>query len=83
MGKQPRMLAPAQAKVSMVGCHPKQPVAAVGYADGMLLLVRLDDGAEILVKRPGEAPVSAIAWDATGARLAFGTEAGEAGILAL
>lgn len=81
MGKQPRMLAPAQARVSGVACHPKQPIAAVGYADGMVLLVRLDDGAEILVKRPGESPVSAIGWDATGARLAFGTEGGEGSLL--
>jgi hypothetical protein len=49
----------------------------------MLLLVRLDDGAEILVRRPGGAPVSALGWDAAGARLAFGAEDGEGGILAL
>jgi len=83
MGKQPRMLAPSQARVNVVACHPKQAIAAVGYADGMLLLVRLDDGAEILVKRPGDAPVSALGWEASGAKLAFGTENGEAGILVL
>jgi WD40 repeat protein len=83
MGKQPRMLAPSQARVNVVACHPKQAIAAVGYADGMLLLVRLDDGAEILVKRPGESPISAIGWEAGGAKLAFGTEDGGAGILML
>jgi WD40 repeat protein len=82
MGKQPRLLAPSQARVAVVACHPKQDVAAIGYADGMLLLVRLDDGAEILVRRPG-APVSAVAWDAAGRRLAFGTEDGEAGVVDL
>jgi WD40 repeat protein len=83
MGKQPRMLAPAAARATAVACHPKQAIAAVGYNDGMLLMVRLDDGAEILVKRPGDSPVSALAWDGTGARLAFGTEDGNSGILAL
>jgi len=83
MGKQPRMLAPSQARVNAVACHPKQAIVAIGYADGMVLLVRLDDGAEILVRRPGGAPVSALGWEASGARLAFGGEDGEAGILAL
>jgi len=83
MGKQPRMLARSQARVNVVACHPKQAVAAAGYADGTVLLVRLDDGAEIMVKRPGASPVSALGWEATGARLAFGTEDGEAGVLVL
>ena len=50
MGKQPR-LAPAQARVAVVACHPRQPVVAAGYADGMVLLVRLDDGARVLVRQ--------------------------------
>ena len=66
-----------------VACHPKQEVVAVGYDDGMVLLVRIDDGAEVLAKKPGGAPVSALAWDATGTLLAFGTEDGEAGVIAL
>jgi hypothetical protein len=49
----------------------------------MVLLVRVDDGAEILAKNPGEAPVTALAWSGDGALLAFGTEIGEAGILNL
>jgi hypothetical protein len=69
--------------VTAVACHPKQPIAAVGYADGMVLLVRLDDGAEILVRRPGDAAISTIGWEASGARLGFGTEDGAAGILVL
>jgi hypothetical protein len=56
---------------------------AVGYADGLLLLVRIEDGAEILAKKPGAAPVSALAWRADGKALAFGTEDGEAGVIDL
>jgi WD40 repeat protein len=83
MGKQPRMLAPAAARATTVACHPSQGIAAVGYSDGMLLMVRLDDGAEILVNRPSGSAISAIGWDVTGARLGFGTERGDAGILTL
>jgi WD40 repeat protein len=83
MGKPPRMLAPYPARAAIVACHPKEAVVAVGYADGLLVLVRIEDGAEILAKKPGNAPVSALAWRADGAALAFGTEDGEAGVIDL
>jgi len=83
MGKQPRQLAPSQHRIAKVACHPRQDIVATGYEDGMLLLVRIDDGAEILAKKPGDAPVSALAWSADGTLLAFGTDNGEAGILDL
>jgi WD40 repeat protein len=81
MGKQPRMLAPHQHKVAVVACHPRQEVVAVGYDDGMILLVRIEDGAEILARKPGDGPVTALAWDLT--RVAFGTEDGAAGVIDL
>ena len=71
MGKEPAMLAPLQARVSAVACHPKQDIMAAGYSDGTVLMVRLEDGAEILVRRNGGAPVSALAWNAKGTLLAF------------
>jgi len=83
MGKQPRQLAPSQHRIAVVACHPRQDIIAAGYEDGVVLLVRIEDGAEILAKKPGDAPVSALAWSADGTLLAFGTEAGEAGILDL
>jgi WD40 repeat protein len=83
MGKQPRVLAPAEHRVEAVACHPKDPIVAAGYADGMVLFVRIQDGAEILVKKPGNAPVTALAWSADGRFLSFGTEDGEAGVLDL
>jgi hypothetical protein len=55
----------------------------VGYEDGMALLVRMADGAEILARRPGGSPVSALAWNPAGTALAFGTEDGAAGVIAL
>jgi len=83
MGKQPRLLAPAEPRVEAVACHPRQDIVAAGYADGMVLIVRIEDGAEILAKKPGDAPVTALTWSAGGTLLAFGTEAGEAGIIDL
>ena len=46
-------------------------------------MVRLEDGAEILVRRNSGAPVSALAWNAKGTLLAFATEEGDAGLLEL
>jgi WD40 repeat protein len=83
MGKEPAMLAPLQARVSAVACHPKQDILAAGYSDGTILMVRLNDGAEILVRRNGTAPVAALAWNGKGTQLAFGAEDGDAGLLEL
>jgi WD40 repeat protein len=83
MGKQPLMLASAENKVSAVACHPSNDVIAAGYDDGLILLVRMADGAEILARDPGGSPVSALAWNAAGTLLAFGTEEGDAGIVDL
>jgi WD40 repeat protein len=83
MGRQPKILARAEARVTMVAGHPRQPVVAVGYADGAVKLVRIDDDALILARRSDGQPVSALGWDSKGQTLAFGTESGEAGLLAL
>jgi hypothetical protein len=55
---------------------------AAGYSDGTILMVRLTDGAEILVRRRAT-PVSALAWNARGTLLAFAGEDGDAGLLEL
>jgi WD40 repeat protein len=83
MGKEPAMLAPLQARVSAVACHPKHDILACGYSDGTVLMVRIEDGAEILVRRRGNAAVSALAWSPKGSLLAFATEEGDAGMVEL
>jgi len=83
MGKEPAMLAPLQARVAVVACHPKQDILAAGYSDGTILMVRMNDGAEILVRRNGTAPVAALAWNGKGTLLAFAAEDGDAGLLEL
>jgi len=37
----------------------------------------------VLGRGPGAAPITALCWDASGSLLAFGTEAGEAGVIDL
>lgn len=93
MGKPPRECGVRPAKVSRVAFHPKSEVIAMGYEDGWVLLARLLDGAELLIRKglddgatpaPRERPiVSALAWDKDGKRLLFGLETGQAGLLTL
>lgn len=83
MGKTPKMAAAFAVRAVVVACHPKQEVVAVGYADGTVLLVRVDDGAEVLGRKPAGAAISALAWDASGGLLAWGTEDGQAGVIDL
>jgi len=83
MGKEPGMLAPLPVRATAVACHPQQDILAAGYANGTVLLVRVSDGAEILVRRNDDVPVTALGWNAKGGLLAFATEEGQAGLLAL
>ena len=84
MGKEPAMLAPLRGAC----LHGRLPSEAGhlggGLRDGTILMVRLTDGAEILVRRRnGDAPVAALAWNAKGTLLAFAAEDGDAGLLEL
>lgn len=82
MGKAPKELgAMGNNLVTLVACHPSEEVVAIGYADGMILAVRIEDGKEALLRRGGNVAISALGWDTTGSRLAFGTEGGEAGMV--
>ena len=85
MGRGPRECGVRPRRVSRVAFHPTQLVLAIGYEDGWVLLVRLTDGSEIFVRgeRDSNDAVTALAWDAKGARLLFGTESGAAGVLDL
>jgi len=82
MGRQPRVLAPSEVRVTVVAAHPKQPVVAAGYGDGTVWLVRIDDGALIAARQADGTPVTAIGWEPSGQVLAFGTEK-DAGVLTL
>ena len=84
MGQQPLQLGTRGDQiVTRVACHPHEEVVAIGYQDGLVLMSRFSDSEEVLLRRPGEGPVSALAWNDEGNQLAFGTEAGEAGLISL
>ena len=83
MGKEPMLLASLKARVTVVACHPKQDIVAAGYSNGIVMLLRLGDSGEILVRNSGGDPISAIAWNRGGTMLAFAQENGEAGLLEL
>ena len=69
---------------TMVTCvcfHPAEEILAIGYADGMVLAARVADAKEVLLRRPGNGAVTAMAWDGEGRRIAFGAATGECGII--
>ncbi|ACK51931.1 WD-40 repeat protein [Methylocella silvestris BL2] len=83
VNKAPRELGVRSAKVTMVAFHPKSPILAQGYEDGMILLCRQADGAELLVRAEGAGAITALAWDQAGRRLLFGGADGAAGLLTM
>ena len=90
MGKPPRECGVRPARVSRVAFHPTSLIVALGYEDGWVMLCRMTDAGEILVRsvensdpdKKGHA-VSGLAWNNNGRRLVYGTEDGAAGILDL
>jgi WD40 repeat protein len=85
MGKAPRECGVRPSRVTRVAFHPAALVVAIGYEDGFILLCRLTDAAELLVRAPpaDSEAITAFAWDETGKRLLFGAADGAAGLLSL
>lgn len=86
MGKGPKECGVRTARVSCVAFHPSTLVLAAGYEDGWLMICRLTDGAEILVRSIDEksaGAIKALAWSPDGRRLLFGAADGAAGVLDL
>jgi WD40 repeat protein len=82
MGKAPIELGTrGNMMVSAVACHPVEDIVAIGYQDGMVLAARFADAKEVLLRRQGKGPISSMMWDKDGQRLAFGSEAGDCGVI--
>lgn len=82
MGKAPLELGTrGDSMVTTVACHPAEDVAAIGYADGMVLAVRFADAKEVLLRRPGKGAITSMMWDGEARRIAFGSEAGDCGVI--
>lgn len=83
MGKQPTLLSPYEKRLNVVVGHPEGDVVGAGFADGMILLTRISDGAEILVNPPAGSPATAMAFSPDGTLFAFGCEDGSGGVVSL
>jgi WD40 repeat protein len=82
MGKAPLELGTrANIMVTCVAFHPVEEVLAIGFIDGMILGVRIADGKEALLRRPGKGAITAMSWSGNGKLVAFGSEAGDCGII--
>jgi WD40 repeat protein len=84
MGKAPTELAGGdEVFCTAVACHPQHEVVAAGFGDGLVLIAEIGSGKVVPVAPPTGGAVSALSWSANGALLAFGTEAGRAGLVDL
>lgn len=86
MGESPLTLAARDhAAVTVVAGDPLHPLLAVGYEDGMVLVVELDEEAlvprSIAIKPPGQGAVSCLAFAPDGTSLSIGTSRGFSGIM--
>ncbi|WP_099865479.1 WD40 repeat domain-containing protein [Pararhizobium haloflavum] len=82
MGKAPMELGTrADALVTIVACHPREDMVAIGFNDGMILASRFSDQKEVLLRRPGNGAISSLSWNKAGTQLAFGSEAGDCGVV--
>jgi len=84
MGKAPTELAGGDNVIcSMVACHPQHDLVAAGFADGLVLMADIASARILPIAPPGHGSVTALAWNASGSRLAFGTETGFAALVDL
>ncbi len=82
MGKKPLELGTRDdTMVTCVACHPAEDVVAIGYGDGMVVAARFSDGKQAVLRRGGQGAISTLDWHDSGSRFAFGSEAGDCGIV--
>ncbi len=67
--------------VTCVACHTRDEIVAIGYADGMVIAARFADQKEVVLRREGKGAISAMTWDREGRRIAFGSNAGDCGLI--
>jgi WD40 repeat protein len=83
-GREPRTFLDAkEAVATRVAFHPRAPLIAGGFNDGMLALVDIERRRAIKIPISKGVAISALAWSPDGSRLAAGAEDGRAAILSL
>jgi WD40 repeat protein len=81
MGKPPTELGMGDGIVKRVACHPQHEVVAAGFDTGLVLVADIARERVLPVCGPGRGNVTALAWNADGTQLAFGTEQGFAALV--
>ncbi|RWL95793.1 MAG: hypothetical protein EOR68_19910 [Mesorhizobium sp.] len=71
---------PGLVVVEAVAGHPTRPLAAAGFANGQIVIARIGERDELLVKPSGGA-ITALDWSADGRHLAAGTANGGASLI--
>lgn len=67
--------------VEAVDMHAEGRLIAAGYGDGMVVVAKIGESDELVVKPPGGGAVHALRWSADCQHLAFGSDNGEAAII--
>ncbi|MGY8630957.1 WD40 repeat domain-containing protein [Bradyrhizobium sp. 14AA] len=67
--------------VETVDMHPGRRLVAAGYGDGRVVVARIGEPDELVVKPPGGRAVQTLRWSDDGQHLAVGTRDGEAAIV--
>lgn len=84
MGKAPTELAGVPDTVAVrVAFHPQHDIVAAGFSDGTVLMSDVGTRRVLPVCGAGRGAVSALCFDASGTRLAFGTENGAVAVVDL
>jgi hypothetical protein len=47
----------------------------------MVLVARIADQKEVLLRRPGKGAITSMSWDSEGKRIVFGSETGDCGVI--
>ena len=71
------------AAVEAVAGHPKKPLVAAGYENGILVIAEIGKPDEMPIKSEGQGAISVIRWTGDGQHVAFGTDRGLAAIVEL
>ncbi|PZP66027.1 WD40 repeat domain-containing protein [Methylorubrum populi] len=69
------------AAVEAVSIHPRRPLVAAAYENGMVVVASIGARDELFVRFPCGDTVTGMAWSGDGESLVFGTRAGEASIV--
>jgi WD40 repeat protein len=67
--------------IKRVACHPEHEICAAGFEDGLVIVADVAREKILAVAGAGRGAVSALAWNASGSHLAFGTASGFAAIV--